>query len=157
AARGGRCRTQELAGPAEAARVVTEAIAAEVGLAEPIGLEHRAHRSIEDHDPLAEDAGQGGQAGLPIEGGVAHLRPGSRRDRHDATATAGCRARIRRTSSAHCSYRPKLGMMYVPATSPSISARRRSAISIPTSDPRSPAARIAARDPSGIVIPGTSL
>ena len=32
---------------------------------------------------------------------------------------AGGAARIRRTSSAHCSYRPKLGMMYVPATSAS--------------------------------------
>ena len=48
-------------------------------------------------------------------------------------------------------------MMYVPATSASIASSRRSAISIPTSEPRSPAARIAARASSGMVIPGTSL
>ena len=48
-------QAQQVAVAAEVARVVAEPLAAEVGLAEPVGLEHRPHRPVEDDDPLAED------------------------------------------------------------------------------------------------------
>ena len=38
--------------------MVAEPLAAEVRLAEPVGLEHRAHRAVEDEDPLAQEARQ---------------------------------------------------------------------------------------------------
>ena len=91
-------QAQQVAVAAQVARMVAEPLAAEVRLGEPVGLEHRAHRPVEDEDPLAQEPGQQGEARGAVERG------------HAITAT-GWRARIRRTSSAHCSYRPKLGMM----------------------------------------------
>jgi hypothetical protein len=101
--------TEQIAVAAQVARVVAEAIAPELGLPEPVRLEHRAHRPVEDEDSLAQQPGQQGQPGDPIErrrrwGDRVRCGDGRRCDgRHDATAAAGCRARIRRTSSAHCS------------------------------------------------------
>ena len=103
-------QAQQVAVAAQVARVVAEALAAEVGLAEPVGLEHRAHRAVEDEDPLAQEAGQRGRgARRGRTAWPAASRRAARRDvrcrdgRHEATAAAGWRARIRRTSSAHCS------------------------------------------------------
>ena len=42
----------------QVARPVAEALAAIVGLAEPVRLHHRAHRSVEDQDALAEQAAE---------------------------------------------------------------------------------------------------
>ncbi len=106
-------QAQDVAVAAQVARVVAEPVAPEVGLAEPVRLEHRPHRAIQDHDSLVQDPGEGSQTSRAIERRRrrdAAVRSGRRGGGHDATATAGCRARIRRTSSAHCSYRPKLGM-----------------------------------------------
>ena len=61
-------------------------------------------------------------------------------------------------SSAACSYRPKLGMMYVPATSGSACSRSARLISRPTSAPRSPggvhrrARLVRDRDPGDLVV-----
>ena len=122
-------QAQEIAVAAHVARVVAEPLAAELGLGEPVGLEHRAHRAVEDQDPLAQDPGQGREAGGAIERrGPIRASVGGRNDRGGghafpapteaawpkapaAVGSDGWRARIRRTSSAHCSYRPKLGMM----------------------------------------------
>ena len=43
---------------AQVARVVLEALAAEGGLVELVALDHRAHRAVEDQDPLAHQSGQ---------------------------------------------------------------------------------------------------
>ena len=59
---------QQVAVAAQVGRVVAEALTSEVGLGELVGLEHRAHRAVEDEDPLAKEAGQGGQARGPVEG-----------------------------------------------------------------------------------------
>ena len=99
---GGLGQAQQVDVASEVVRVVAEALAAEVGLAEPAFLEHRPHRPVEDDDPLAQQAGQGRQARRAVE---------RRGHRVAGTGWAGCRTRIRRTSSAACSYRPKLGMM----------------------------------------------
>ena len=54
-------------------RVVAETLAAIVVLAEPVALDHRAHRAVEDDDALAQDLGQpraarvGGRVHWPIE------------------------------------------------------------------------------------------
>jgi hypothetical protein len=61
-------QAQQIAVAAEIARVVAETLAAEIRLAELVGLEHRPHRSVQDEDPVAKDAGQGGQARSAIEG-----------------------------------------------------------------------------------------
>ena len=87
-------------------RVVGEALAAEVGLVEVLLLEHRAHRPVEDDDPLAEQVRQAREARGSGE------RRGSGRDGHVATplvavgaeaTVRGWRSRMRRTSPAHCS------------------------------------------------------
>ena len=39
----------------EVARVRREARAAEVGLGEAVALHHRAHRAVDDEDPVAEE------------------------------------------------------------------------------------------------------
>ena len=75
---------------AQVARMVAEPLASEIGLGEPVGLEHRAHRPVEHEDPLAQEVRQEREPRRPVE------------RRHAGTAT-GWRARIRRTSSAHCS------------------------------------------------------
>jgi hypothetical protein len=46
---------EDLVVAAQVARVVAEALAAEVGLAELARLDHRAHRAIDHEDPLGED------------------------------------------------------------------------------------------------------
>ena len=46
---------EELVVALQVARVVAEALAAEVGLAELARLDHRAHRAVEDEDALGED------------------------------------------------------------------------------------------------------
>ena len=43
----------------EVARMVAEALAAEVRVAEPLGLDHRAHGAVDDDDPLAQQADEG--------------------------------------------------------------------------------------------------
>ena len=48
---------QEVVVAAQVAGVVAEARAAEVRLAEPVGLEQRAHRPVEDEDPAGEEPG----------------------------------------------------------------------------------------------------
>ena len=97
---------EEVVVAAQVLRVVGEALATEGGLVEAPVLEHRAHRPVEDDDPLAEQVRQAGETRGPAE------RRGGGRGRHDATplvavaaeATArGWRSRIRRTSPAHCS------------------------------------------------------
>ena len=42
----------------QVARVVGEALAAEVGLGEPVPLDHRAHRAVEHEDALAQQGGE---------------------------------------------------------------------------------------------------
>ena len=42
--------------------MVGEALATEGGLVEALFLEHRAHRPVEDDDPLAEQVRQAGEA-----------------------------------------------------------------------------------------------
>ena len=118
-------QAEQIAVAAQVARMVAEAFAAEVRFAEPIRLEHRPHRAVEDEDPVAQEARQGGEARSSIERAGPSIAAGRWRDdrrRHgiaraaavvaaDAVAApvatpvgaAGCRARIRRTSSAHCS------------------------------------------------------
>ena len=44
--------------------VVREAFAAEVGLAEPVALDHRAHGAVDDGDALVQQGGQGLAAGV---------------------------------------------------------------------------------------------
>ncbi len=83
-------QAQQVAVAAQVARVVAEPLAAEVGLGELVGLEHRAHRPVEHEDPLAQEVRQEREPRRSVERG------------HAITAT-GWRARIRRTSSAHCS------------------------------------------------------
>ena len=55
-------QAEQVAVAAEVARVVGEPVTAEVGLGELEGLEHRAHRTVEDEDPLAKKARQGGES-----------------------------------------------------------------------------------------------
>ena len=57
-------------------RMVLEALAAVGRLVEPVALDHRAHRAVEDHDALGEQAGQGGGTGV---GGQAHARDSTKR------------------------------------------------------------------------------
>ena len=51
-------QAEQVAVAPKVARVVGEPFAAEVGLGEPVGLEHRPHRPVEDEDPLAQEARQ---------------------------------------------------------------------------------------------------
>ena len=83
-------QAQEVAVAAQVARVVAETLASEIGLGESVGLEHRAHRPVEHEDPPAQEVRQKREPRCPVE-------------RRHATTATGCRARIRRTSSAHCS------------------------------------------------------
>src|SRR5204862_3333631 len=53
---------EQVAVALEALRMVLEALAAVVGLAELVALDHRAHRAVEDDDPFLEDLRQGGGA-----------------------------------------------------------------------------------------------
>ena len=73
-------QAQHVAVAAEIARVVAETLAAEVGLGELVGLEHGPHRSVEDEDPVAKDAGQGGQARGPVEWRAPARAAGGRDD-----------------------------------------------------------------------------
>ena len=66
--RGRLGQAQHVAVAAEIARMVAKTLAAEVGLGEVVGLEHRAHRPVEDDDPVTKDARQHGEAGDAIEG-----------------------------------------------------------------------------------------
>ena len=68
-------QAQQVAVAAQVARMVAEPLAAEVGLGELVGLEHRAHRAVEDEDPLAQEARQEGEPRGAVEG------------RHASTAT----------------------------------------------------------------------
>ena len=45
--------------------MVAEALAAEVRLVERVLLEHRAHRAVEDEDPLREQVGELGPPRRP--------------------------------------------------------------------------------------------
>ena len=83
-------QAQQVGVAAQVARMVAEPLAAEIGFGEPVGLEHRAHRPVEHEDPLAQEVRQERQPRRPVE-------------RRHATTATGWRARIRRTSSAHCS------------------------------------------------------
>ena len=56
--------------------MVAESLAAEVGLGELVGLEHRAHRAVEDEDPLAQEARQEGEPRGAVEGRHATHRHG---------------------------------------------------------------------------------
>jgi hypothetical protein len=47
---------EEIVAAANVARVIREPLAAIVALAEPVRLEHGAHGTVEDDDPLGEDA-----------------------------------------------------------------------------------------------------
>ena len=50
------CQTQDVRVAAEVPRMVPEALATKVRLAEPVHLEHRPHGAVEDDDPVAHDA-----------------------------------------------------------------------------------------------------
>ena len=60
---------QQVVGAPQVARVVGEALAAEVGLGQLVALDDRAHGAVEHEDPLAQ---QLGQAGVAVVSG-AHL------------------------------------------------------------------------------------
>ncbi len=107
-------QAEEVGVAAQVAWMIAEALTAEVGLAEPVDLEERAHRSVEDDDPVTQDPGQRRATRGPIErwcddcredggGGHAGAAPWAAIAGEGANGSAGCRARIRRTSSAHCS------------------------------------------------------
>ena len=84
---GGLGQAQQVAVAAQVARVVAEPLAAEVGLAEPVRLEHRAHRAVEDEDPLAQEAGQQGEREARSNARHADAPP------RDAAPGSGGRAR----------------------------------------------------------------
>ena len=58
-------------------RVVGEARAAVLGLAEPAALDHRAHRAVEDDDALLQDVGQPDAAriGCRVHAPIVETRP----------------------------------------------------------------------------------
>ena len=62
----------------EVAAVITETLAAEVGLLEPVALDHGAHRAVEDEDALGEEPFE---AGLEIVRGHGFGAAGPRRAR----------------------------------------------------------------------------
>src|SRR6185295_13856951 len=62
-------QVQQLVVTAYVGRVVSEALPAEVGLFERVALDERAHRAVEDQDPLAKRLVQPGQAARAVEGG----------------------------------------------------------------------------------------
>ena len=64
----GRVRFEQLVVAADVRRVVGEALAAEVALIERVALDQRAHRAVEDDDPLEEQLVEPGQAARAGEG-----------------------------------------------------------------------------------------
>jgi hypothetical protein len=54
----GRGEDQQVVVAAQVARPVGEAVAAEVLLGEPVPLDHRAHRAVEDEDPVGEEGAE---------------------------------------------------------------------------------------------------
>ena len=71
----------------QALRMVLEALAAVVGLGQAMALDHRAHRAVEDDDPLLQDLRQGRGAG--VGRGVHRPIVGSACDRRSAQDTRG--------------------------------------------------------------------
>ncbi len=57
---------EEVVVPAQVARMTGETFAAEVGLGQPVALDHRAHRAVHDEDPLS---GQRAEEGQPAGAG----------------------------------------------------------------------------------------
>ena len=53
--------TEEVVVALEILAVIREALAAEVGLAELVALDHRAHRAVEHRNTLVEQGGERGQ------------------------------------------------------------------------------------------------
>ena len=52
----GRDEHQQIVVALEIARMRLEALAAEIGLAQPVPLDHRPHRAVEDEDPARQHA-----------------------------------------------------------------------------------------------------
>ena len=97
---------EEVVGAAQVARMVGEARTAEVGLAELVALEHRAHGAVEDEDALAQRLGQLLNTGTATraKAGMFGLDRGARcRDvgHMDLRACGGCsHVRARRACGA---------------------------------------------------------
>jgi hypothetical protein len=58
----GAVQAEELVVALQVAGVVLEELTPEIGLGQPVALDHRAHRPVEDEDPLGEQAFEGREA-----------------------------------------------------------------------------------------------
>src|SRR5207237_7879546 len=119
------CEAEEVVGALEVARVRREALAAVRRLVQPVALDHRAHRPVEDEDASAEEVVKlGGAVGLRHECLQKTKRPAK---------FAGPLESLLRSGS--------LAFFILVASGPAISFQVRR--SVPRREPRNPAADVA--------------